>query len=552
MHKRTISDYPKRVGIINGFSSMPTEVAEFVRSDLGLSMPISAISRLQNHYRIIEHREPTVDELLMLDILFANNCAKIHEGQGFDLAELTTDDAQIKETFDDLICKLNTIYPTRKGPIPFEDILTAAEKYLNGAMPERHLLLEELTNANKENGVLSSVIGGAYFAKEYNIGKLKFTISKGRKSTQHIKSGVFIEVAKNDNLPGLINRLRSIPKLKFKASIIENNVIEAIALSTLGGTIYFYDSMAAMATFGRGDLLICCDQKHEMQVCQTIAESGMRFRKAGLKTNGGKIKFESPYFVTELQGGLIADFAIPKRRDMIYAHISESVNSNEPECIFEEVSATDSAECELSISSVKSNFKASPYLNGIVQTICAMGAAIVSSDQQEKAKLSHIVRFNAKDEPSVLLSHLLGLYRGAIELCAPLHNSSLHISANISECESKTVVISKKQRGVGINQGNLWLVYPDMPKGAIDFANIRNTFAYINEFKNSKAKSRISALDCGGMGNADVDVIEKTKNIGFGAFLVLTDALLVPAKGVLCEQIGIVTPHSEGEKSENI
>ena len=72
---KTAEDYPKKWGVINGFCYAPTDYLQMIKTDLFLSLPISAISHIQNHYRIYEHRDPLVEEMIMLDILFVHAAA---------------------------------------------------------------------------------------------------------------------------------------------------------------------------------------------------------------------------------------------------------------------------------------------------------------------------------------------------------------------------------------------------------------------------------------------------------------------------------------------
>ena len=113
MAKKTYLDYPAfadKHGIITGFRTADTDFLLAVKNDLCLSAPISVLVSLQNHYRLSELRDPTVDELIMLDIIYANAETETE----YLISDFKTTDKKIAETFYDFTEKYSLLYGGEK------------------------------------------------------------------------------------------------------------------------------------------------------------------------------------------------------------------------------------------------------------------------------------------------------------------------------------------------------------------------------------------------------------------------------------------------------
>ena len=553
---KTFANYPQRQGIIRGFSNAPTEYAAFIRSDLALSMPIVTLSHLQNHYRILEKRDPSVDELIMLDILFENSRNRKGSNIHYMLAELITKNNEIRATFSDLMAKLSAIEPDRQGPPSFEALHSAAGKYIASAIKSRYTQSAAIADFEKNSSAISAIAKGANEAEDYLAGDKNFTVSD-RIEGPRLKTGVYLQIARSDSFEELIKAMRADRSLKFSARIVENNIIEEIIADSESAIIYVPESMAAMATFGEGDLLICCPKKQEAAIAEMITSGGMRFRRAGKKLKHGKIKFACPSFTPELNAALIRNLLSFEQRELVSIDISDEMIKAAPNCKFEmirtipkkhrleTIESYDGDRGDIAIISAKSCFETSPYMSGIAQTVCAAASAIAASDSPEDIRLTNCISFPKRCSPSVLAAHLLGIYRAEIELFFSAMENHLEISPEINKAVSRTLAIAKRSNTRATDSGSLWLVSPDMGTDEISFESIRKTFSYISEFRSKNIPARICALDCDGIGGFDGfgDISESLqgKNVGIGAFLVLTDAELLPANGILTEKIGAVS-----------
>ena len=555
MKLRTAEDYPQKWGLITGFCSAPTDYIEMIRRDLELSVPLSVLSRLQNHYKIYEHRDPTVEELIMLDILATNAQCLAKEKRCFELAELNTNSEDIKAAFGDVLQKLRAVYPERKGPLSFEEILRTAGRYIDCIMPERYTRSIGISNIGKNDPAEAATASGSSDAIGYSAGNLTFAVGTPSEKV-NIPKGDYVQVAKADGFTEIIKALRKdIPELMAKK--VKNNIVEEILSDADHAEIYVPYSLPTAASFGKDDLLLLCKEKHTKELCNKISSFGLRYRLAGKKNKKGNLIFSGYNSPIKLHPSLIRSLTQIRRNELVKANISNELANGDPDCSFEMLTLhqwnTDSEPIvghngnrnDISITSVKSNITPSPYQSGIAQIICAAASAIAAGSSAENIKLTNVIRFPASSDPSILLAHLLGIYRAEIELCTSERESRLEISEGISKPESKTIAVSPKKALAKSETGSLWLVSPELEQENICFENIRRTFSYMTELEAKGLAARICALDANGIGSDDgvsfdVGASPKAKKKNIGAFLVLTNAELIGATGITTEKIGVI------------
>ncbi|MBE6538482.1 MAG: hypothetical protein E7671_03350 [Ruminococcaceae bacterium] len=256
MSYKTFRDYNEKHGVAVGFQTSPTEYLNMIKQDLGLSMPIHVLSYLQNHYRLTERRDPLVEEIIMLDILWANANTRAHKKKEFLLAELITDDKDIKDTFADLMHKMRALHPLREGPISFESLFHVAGAYL------------------------SSILPGAILAPADNTEK------------NYTGEGPYIFIPECGD--ELLKELRKGADFSFSARYTEHNIIEEITEENGSAELFLPIPLPAFATFN-GGLLISIKEKFTEKLCAFIAEKGYTPQIVGKKRKKGKLSLASPF-----------------------------------------------------------------------------------------------------------------------------------------------------------------------------------------------------------------------------------------------------------------
>ncbi len=87
---------------VNGFCLASPDLLIGIKSYFGLSADLPLLTVIQRHFATVQRREPTSDELILLDAYFT---AEPTDPSRFDLSSLSSDDPRIGETYDDLRAK---------------------------------------------------------------------------------------------------------------------------------------------------------------------------------------------------------------------------------------------------------------------------------------------------------------------------------------------------------------------------------------------------------------------------------------------------------------
>ncbi len=152
----------KQFGRIRDFGRYTDQQLEQVKKDLNISMPVSALRFCASYYRSRAKRDPRIDELQLLDALFAKASAT---ASAIAPAKLLTNDTFVAETYADLIEKRRALRPNASAPCSLEEAAQVASMYLARAgkdlMPRNTVLLPEdrtlcRFSATEENCVVPS------------------------------------------------------------------------------------------------------------------------------------------------------------------------------------------------------------------------------------------------------------------------------------------------------------------------------------------------------------------------------------------------------------
>ena len=123
--------------VVRRFTIAPPNAYQQLNKDFGLALSARSYAALQNLFRNVLRRDPTVGEILLLDALGRRGRhAPRREGVG----ELYTDSPAIAETWADMMAKHSELYaaagllrkePRTPPPCTLEDALTLISRYLH-------------------------------------------------------------------------------------------------------------------------------------------------------------------------------------------------------------------------------------------------------------------------------------------------------------------------------------------------------------------------------------------------------------------------------------
>lgn len=125
-------------GLVRGFGSYSASQLEKVRADLGISMPLSLLTRCATYYRNYLKRDPSVEELKLLDLFSARLGTS---PDALSLTELSSPDEFVLGTYADCLRKRKTVKPNAPAHPSLKEIVEITGAYqarLGHRRPEDH------------------------------------------------------------------------------------------------------------------------------------------------------------------------------------------------------------------------------------------------------------------------------------------------------------------------------------------------------------------------------------------------------------------------------
>lgn len=156
---------PQWATVVHGFTQMNADAYRKLNADFGLALDAKGFARLQDLFRTLLRRDPTVGELFLLDQLDRLSCRQPHRRA---MGELYTNSPAIAETWADMMVKHRELYaakgllrdkPCIPPPCTVEDALSLLGRYLHRkgmVSPLTDRLLQGEKNAKGRIAVLST------------------------------------------------------------------------------------------------------------------------------------------------------------------------------------------------------------------------------------------------------------------------------------------------------------------------------------------------------------------------------------------------------------
>ena len=529
---RTYTDYPMRAGTILGFCTATTDHLNYIRQDMGLTLPAELLSHIQNHYRLFEKRDCDASELILIDILFANAKKKIASEHNYCISEMVTDNEEIRETMEDMMAKLAAMEKAPQGPIPFERMINISSDYMASIFPERASEHFSVKYVGEDAPELHARLDGSRKIMSCSSENIKFAAASSPVKSK-IKEGVYIQIKNEGDVFSFIDDLMK-KGIIFNGWMIDDDLILTVLSDTRSAELTVPDMLPEMATYGRGDILLLCREKDEMAIVHMGMERELKMRRAGKKRKKGKILFKCKEKTTAIDANFLLKFAKANVLSPVSLNISDEVLSGKPSCKLNELSC-DGYVNSLSAICASSDMSA-PYRSGISQVLCAAAGQIALGSSIEDIRLKTVV-FCPKDTAAAkIFAHILGIYRAEAELCLSSHQNELHVSDDIRRENSFSIALAKTRSEGTFGEGSLFVISPEEKDGKICFANVRKAFSYVTALLESGHVIRACALDSEGLS----DSTDEKKTFSAGSFLILTNAELLCCEGVTVTYVGVV------------
>ncbi len=122
-------DIPTSVKTLNGFIELSDEeLAGFIVS-YGLAMDFDDIAFCQRYFKYIEHRDPTITEIRLIDTYWSDHCR--HTTFGTIIDEVEIDDPAIRKTYEQYLAARKELYDgKKKKPMTLMDMAVIGAKKL--------------------------------------------------------------------------------------------------------------------------------------------------------------------------------------------------------------------------------------------------------------------------------------------------------------------------------------------------------------------------------------------------------------------------------------
>ena len=123
------TDYPEPddVEVIEHFIDYDDEILEIFIRERGLAMDLADIKVFQDYFANVEHRDPTITEVKMVDTYWSDHCR--HTTFGTELTDVEIDDEIVQAAFDTYLDMRHDLGRDEK-PVCLMDMGTIGAKYL--------------------------------------------------------------------------------------------------------------------------------------------------------------------------------------------------------------------------------------------------------------------------------------------------------------------------------------------------------------------------------------------------------------------------------------
>lgn len=286
---------------IRNFGSYQTDQLEQMKRDLAFHMPVPALAFCANYYRTHEKRDPFIEEMRMLDLLFTTASDTLAFAAP---TELLTNCGIIAETYADMMKKRHELFPDAKTPCTLAEALSLGTLYLERAgkestFPHTLFLTEDLQNAR-----LSHLSSNFVAAPASRFGLRTLRREKRLSETGDLlvllRSGESVQpVTYKKSLAKLLNSPTATESLKAIRTVGDRGLlyeimtltpaarIELSRLSLTGAAV----SPTMLSDSFEGDYLVRISPKSHPEFAKAAWELGIRAMAFAAVTHGNRLTF---------------------------------------------------------------------------------------------------------------------------------------------------------------------------------------------------------------------------------------------------------------------
>lgn len=501
-------------GLVRGFGSYSAPQMEHVRTDLGLAMPLSMLLRCATYYRNYLKRDPSIEELRLLDLFSARLSGSPTAAV---LTDLKTEDAFVADTYTEMIKKRKAIKPNATAAPSLQEITQISSDYLAhlGREPQKasgSILMPEDRTACFASALAPNCLSVSNSPSQLRILKRsalqpksddRILLLSSSASQTSIQYQIAIGDLLNDReLTARIIGLRTVGAYGLLYDLLfltESVWLDVSCLSRVRETV----PLKLLASGYAGDRLIRVPEAEVPAVLAIAKSYGIRAAVFGITTSDRKIRISNQNVPDILLDAELLRMLCPvnplgaslEREDpSARLSISHTCEYN-GQCAYLAGDAAPTSESVEILDRVHAGgyveAKESPYLQAVYATLaplCSLAACGVSfADELLRISIT-VPPFSAEPrENSLVAASLLGVYRVQNELGVVADELTL---INDERASSAKLSVFADARGLACpshfsstgTRVYLWQ-FPTRENGLPDFAMLRRDLNFIADLR---------------------------------------------------------------------
>lgn len=481
MNDQTTNTEKKR-GIVTNFATFTPAMLHSMKYDIELSMTEEQLAKLHRYYRSSVRRDPSLDELYLLDRLIL-----LRGDTETPITTLSTDSNIIAQTYADVMEKRKAIR-AQSTPPTLKEIKQVASKYLkmigkptylgdtnlfsHGSLAKAELILNGCRNVISDP---CAAIGTYTRGESPAAGDLLIVILPQEQSD-------FTDLDQND-----LSSLFACSGVKGGTVIGNNGIIDIIRQVNKGA----YIDTTALPVAQPCELTDLCDACHGAILAIVSHAQSSEFI-----ANAKQLR-------TFVIGSLTSDnkLTVNHSRTGTISHHIDFLNSLAPSCemhtllceTYPSVPAVQSSEFHVSFPEDRScvfatrriSYPKSPFWASMHATLQSISDCVAQgADYQQVCLSTNIQQPHNTSYANQILESLLGIYRAQMELCVTDCDSTVGCDNSsefsITVCAAAPLPQHSKQEQVP--QSTLYLLKPKTQDNGLPcFEELRRMWNYISE-----------------------------------------------------------------------
>ena len=547
----------RKRGIVINFPKLTESQLNNMINDVGLKLTVSQLKKLQTHYRRVEKRDPTLDELYFLGEYFSARDCRSHI-----VSDLVTNSRSIAETYADLMEKREAVIQTDEPPT-IGELSELSAKYLESRgksypidIKKKKKLLSHALVMSGRDASLRLISDGYATVCKTPIGAVGIKSAKKQKIGR-LKRGDFIllisptpEMSEKEFTARLADQILDTfgGSLKMLIPMGEQTIIDAVSSIPYGiyldlDSLYDDDNSTSelddlcrrpygVMAIIRADDIVDILRLSTAIGLQTIV-LGSLISKKHISVRHGN------YPLVTFSRDLLK--VIKSDSQLSIQHISGTV-SGRLLANFRTLSRAHN----ISLSSAEAMIGesgSSAFITSLYTALTAIAQCVASGADYTDIAISYSIPKNIS--PSDTLAAILGIYRAEIELCIPDRAGRIGVEGDRLSVSAAGKLADGPIPALLCRPGNrVYLLLPRYnSEGLPDFEDMRRMWRYLRMLC---AERKVSSAFATGHDGADATLNAITGNCDFipspdldpsilkkcaaGGFIVET---LCPIEGVL-------------------